>query len=132
MKDKIKEILDYLSDNTRWYRTLNEEEHNIELYKLLLPNERNDLLDYITGLEKQIETLLKDRKKATDLFVDYKSRIDKAVEYLTSYEAIEKIQQFDHNKNNEGLDNSTIDEMTRRYLEVHDKALNILQGDKNE
>ena len=75
--------------------------------------------------------MLKDRKKATNLFVDYKSRIDKAIEYLTSYEAIEKIQQFDYSKNNEDLDNSTIDEMTRRYLEVSDKALNILQGDDN-
>ena len=47
-------------------------------------------------------------------------------EYITSYESIETIQQFDHNKNNKDLDYSTIDEMTRRYMIVHDKILEIL------
>ena len=47
-------------------------------------------------------------------------------EYITSYESIETIQQFDHNKNNKDLDYSTIDEMTRRYMMVHDKILKIL------
>ena len=122
MKDKIKEILDYLSDNTRWYRTLNEEEHNIELYKLLLPNERNDLLDYITRLEKQIETLLKDRKKATDLFVDYKTRIDKAIEFIDE----RQIQ-------NEYTDRCGFRVKENKwFLEDSDLLLNILQGDKNE
>ena len=47
-------------------------------------------------------------------------------EYIKSYESIETIQQFDHNKNNKDLDYSTIDEMTRRYMIVHDKILDIL------
>ena len=54
------------------------------------------------------------------------SIIKKVREYITSYESIETIQQFDHSKNNKDLDYSTIDEMTRRYLIVHDKVLEIL------
>ena len=54
------------------------------------------------------------------------SIIKEVREYITSYESIETIQQFDHNKNNEDLDYSTIDEMTRRYMMVHDKILKIL------
>ena len=52
-------------------------------------------------------------------------------EYITSYESIETIQQFDHNKNNKDLDYSTIDEMTRRYMIVHDKILKILDKEVN-
>lgn len=54
------------------------------------------------------------------------SIIKEVREYITSYESIETIQQFDHNKNNKDLDYSTIDEMTRRYMIVHDKVLKIL------
>ena len=54
------------------------------------------------------------------------SIIKEVREYITSYESIETIQQFDHNKNNKDLDYSTIDEMTRRYMIVHDKVLEIL------
>ena len=57
------------------------------------------------------------------------NRIDKAIEYLTSYENIETIQQCEHSENNKGLDKKTIIEMTRRYLIVHDKLLDILKGD---
>lgn len=53
-------------------------------------------------------------------------------EYITSYESIETIQQFDHNKNNKDLDYSTIDEMTRRYMMVHDKILEILDKVSDE
>ena len=48
--------------------------------------------DYITRLEKQIETLLKDRKKATDLFVEYKQRIDKAIEYIKEHSEMTDLQ----------------------------------------
>ena len=68
--------------------------------------------DYITNLQNQLqqkENIIKEIK-----------------EYITSYESIETIQQFDHNKNNKDLDYSTMDEMTRRYMIVHDKVLEIL------
>ena len=110
--------------------------------------ERKKMADYITNLQEENErlrevvenlttmTVCGDRKqiKNTAQFKleQCQSRIDKAIEYITSYEAIETIQQFDHSKNNEDLDGATIDEMTRRYLEVHDNLLNILQGENNE
>ena len=71
MKDEIKEILQSMA--------------KIEFKGADLGLENKDLkilLDYITNLQKQNEILLKDRKKATDLFVDYKKRIDKATKLL--------------------------------------------------
>ena len=115
MKDEIKEILDEMLWQFEKYP--NDD--------FIIGNkESRILLDYIT-------TLQKDLKIACEVIEKLKSDKKKAIEYLTSYEAIETIQQFDHSKNNEDLDNSTIDEMTRRYLEVHDKVLNTLQGDDN-
>lgn len=57
-----------------------------------------------------------------------KQIIKKAIEYLTSYESTETIQQCEHSENNKGLDKKTIIEMTRRHLIVHDKLLKILEG----
>ena len=74
--------------------------------------EEIELIDYVEELKDQLQQ---------------KENIIKEVrEYITSYESIETIQQFDHNKNNKDLDYSTIDEMTRRYMIVHDKILEIL------
>lgn len=65
--------------------------------------------------------------KQLECKLQQKENIIKEVrEYITSYESIETIQQFDHNKNNKDLDYSTMDEMTRRYMIVHDKVLEIL------
>ena len=47
-------------------------------------------------------------------------------EYLISYESIETIQQCDHSENNKELDEKTFNELTRRYLIVHDKILKII------
>ena len=138
---KAEEIMVTKKDQVVWQRLLSKQkktikdlrEHNDKLkseYYMVqsrcwqAEKKKQDLQERI---DKQ-EFLLKEKgKELKELY----ARIDKAIEYLTSYEAIETIQQFDHSKNNEDLDNSTINEMTRRYLEVHDKALNILQGDDN-
>ena len=55
-----------------------------------------------------------------------KETLLKIKEYLTSYESIEIIQQCEHSENNKNLDEKTIIEMTRRYLIVHDKVLNMI------
>lgn len=47
-------------------------------------------------------------------------------EYLTSYEAISTIQGLDDIEKNKQLDKKTINEMTERYLIVHDKVLKII------
>ena len=51
---------------------------------------------------------------------------EEAREYLTSYEAISTIQGLDNIENNKQLDEKTMNEMTNRYLKVHDKLLSIL------
>lgn len=53
--------------------------------------------------------------------------IDKAIEFITSHESIEIMQQTEHNENNKGLDEKTIIEMTRRYIIAHNKILDILK-----
>lgn len=65
-------------------------------------------------------------------------RIDKAIEYLTSYNSIHTIQFGTENDSlndielNKTLDEKTLTEMTNRYLKVHDKLLEILKGDNDE
>ena len=74
------------------------------------------LLEYIEQLEQQC-------KKQKEV-------IDKAVEYITSYESISTIQGLTHAEDNKQLDEKTMVEMTNRYLLVHDKLLQILEEEK--
>lgn len=69
--------------------------------------------DYIEQLEQQC-------KKQKEV-------IDKAVEYITSYESISTIQGLTHAEDNKQFDEKTMVEMTNRYLLVHDKLLQILE-----
>lgn len=90
--------------------TYEEYKKNRQEYILDLLNERNDLF-------KQLQS--------------YKQKEDKLREYITSYESISTIQGLDNVVKNKGLDENTMIEMTNRYLEVHDKLLQILnEGDK--
>ena len=53
-------------------------------------------------------------------------------EYITSYESISTIQGLNNLEVlNDGLDYKTIEEMTNRYLKVHDKILEILDKEVN-
>lgn len=70
--------------------------------------------------------------KALSNLVKDDHKIIKAIEYLTSYESINTIQQNETPKNNENLDEKTMIEITRRYMIVHDKMLNILNGENND
>lgn len=133
MSDEIKEILEYLSE------FINEKEEITKYGCEISVEQAKHLLDYITTLQEENEKIRKMNKakhkyamNMEDKYITEKAKNQKAVEYLTSYEAIEKMQQFDHSKNNEGLDYATITEMTRRYLEVNDKSLNILQGNDEQ
>ncbi len=80
------------------------------------------------------------KEELGDKFEDYMykaniellTKIDKAIEYITSYESINTIEECDIPENNEGLDEDTFIEMIRRYMIVHDKLLNILEDDKDE
>ena len=75
------------------------------------------------GIEKLYE---QEVKKLRNQLQQKENIIKEVREYITSYESIETIQQFDHNKNNKDLDYSTMDEMTRRYMMVHNRILEIL------
>ena len=76
--------------------------------------ERKKLANYITNLQKENE--------------NYKSRNEKAVEYITSYKSISIIQGLDNIEQNKTLDEKTTNIMTDRYLKIHHELLNILQG----
>jgi len=98
MKDEIKEILDYLK-NDNWYPIYNKKEYNEEPYKLLLPTERNILLDYITNLQKsdidkQLEIMkLKDkleqqRKEYQETYKDVRIEIKEKNEIITNLQQL--------------------------------------------
>ena len=108
--DKAENVIIAKKEQITWQRLLSKQKKIIKDLK-----ERND----------KLSSQYRDRDFRCIIL---EQRNERAIEYLTSYESIETIQQFDHSKNNEGLDYATIDEMTRRYLEVHDKLLHILQG----
>ena len=61
-------------------------------------------------------------------YYDYKARCEKAIEYITSYEAISTIQGLDKIEQNKTLDERTMNVMVERYLQVHHNLLNILQN----
>ena len=73
-------------------------------------------------------------KYQASLLINYiqkqKEIIDKAVEYITSYESISTIQGLTHAEDNKQLDEKTMVEMTNRYLLVHDKLLRILEDEE--
>ena len=77
-------------------------------------------------MQRQIQILKNKNKKQKEV-------IDKAIEYLTSYSSIHTIQFGTENDSlndielNKALDEKTLNEMTNRYLKVHDKLLDILK-----
>lgn len=71
------------------------------------------ITDFINSLEEE-------NKK-------YKEAIDKAIEYITSYESISTIQGLTYIEANKQFDEKTMTEMINRYLLVHDKLLEILE-----
>lgn len=110
---------------------MSEEEQNELLKKAFantlrkLAEEPEELFDN-DKLQKKYNNLLKEHIKLKQELQQKENIIKEVREYITSYESIETMQQFDHNKNNKDLDYSTIDEMTRRYMIVHDKVLKII------
>lgn len=82
-------------------------------------DEVKDIMNYINNLEQQVKT--------------QQLMINKAIEYLTSYSSIHTIQFGTENDSlndielNKTLDEKTLNEMTNRYLKVHDKLLEILK-----
>lgn len=101
MKDEIKEILDDLKDKCKYI-----EDYGYQ-YKRLSLEDTDLLLDYITNLQKEniklqsllkvkeyeYEDLCKDNRRLDNCYTqyhnekeDYKSRIEKAIEYIEENE----------------------------------------------
>lgn len=100
-------------------RLMMSKEEVINRAKELLNENQVDLITKYMFLEQQC-------KKQKEV-------IDKSREYLTSYSSIHTIQ-FGTEKDslndielNKTLDEKTLNEMTNRYLKVHDKLLDILK-----
>ena len=73
-----------------------------------------------TKLINEIKVLEQQCKKQKEV-------IDKAIEYITSYESISTIQGLTYIEANKQFDEKTMTEMINRYLLVHDKLLEILE-----
>lgn len=100
MNDEIKEILEHLK-NEYWR---NFPEDGIP-YKVLYAEEVDSLLEYITNLQQENEELKKnqryykngvfsleyDKETLSDMVDDYKSRVEKAVEYINNNPFINSI-----------------------------------------
>ena len=85
-----------------------------------------EMLCHLEDFEVQYWKLQQENKQLKEV-------IDKAIEYLTSYSSIHTIQFGTENDSlndielNKTLDEKTLNEMTNRYLKVHDKLLDILK-----
>jgi prephenate dehydratase len=97
--------------------------------------EYKEIYDYITNLQQENERLKKDVElfksdliSCTNTGLSLITKIDKAIEYITSYEAISSIQGLDKIEQNKTLDERTMNVMVERYLQVHHNLLNILQN----
>ena len=87
MNEEIKEILDDLKDKCKYI-----EDYGYQ-YKRLSLEDTNLLLDYITNLQEELKsandsiTWWSNRFNAVQRdYEDYKSRIDKAIEYIKEFE----------------------------------------------
>jgi hypothetical protein len=86
---------------------------------------------YQMELDEMAEEIYNSREiiKEQDIELDkYKAKEKELREYITSYESIGTIQGLDNIIKNKDLDDKTMIEMTNRYLEVHDKLLDILDS----
>ena len=107
--------------------------NDIKQFKSILKQGISRNTDVLLGCEflEKLLNIINDYENTKNQLQQKENIIKEVREYITSYESIETIQQFDHNKNNKDLDYSTIDEMTRRYMMVHDKILEILDKEVN-
>lgn len=123
---------------------MNKEELEILINKMYYDyvdrEEAQKIIDYINNFEKENQELKRNCNIGNENLNFYreenkqlKERIDKAIEYLTSYSSIHTIQFGTENDSlndielNKTLDEKTLNEMTNRYLLVHDNLLDILK-----
>lgn len=104
MNDEIKEILEQLE----WYRKIGKKD--VYYPECVLPNKKAFiLLDYITNLQQENLALARENEKEKQfikdcgfqnqqqlalMYLDYKSRVEKAVEYIKSLCYIESKNEW--------------------------------------
>lgn len=103
-----------------------------EEFKIYVKETLDSIYSKIDNNEKEfISNLVQEFNNSCEINKDLEERIEKAVEYITSYQSIHTIQfgneNIDDFEANEQLDDETLVEMTNRYLKVHDKLLEILE-----
>lgn len=123
MNDEIKEFIEFRvdEDGTYFYYI---DKNGDEQWSYNLDN----LKDYITNLQQENKRLQQNNYDMQREMAMCWQKIDKAIEYITSYEAISTIQGLDRIEQNKTLDERTMNVMVERYLQVHHNLLNILQN----
>lgn len=100
-----------------WYNGGFSSEYN---WALKYAKELDLIEDYI-----DYEEIICDLKEQLEQKEDI---INKIREYLTSYESISEFEGLNNVKENKKLDEKTMNEMIRRYMNIHDKILEILDN----
>lgn len=118
MKNEVKELKLEIEE-------LKEQIEELKELNRFLVHLNNRYYDELERLNKECDTYMK-------ISTQKQSRIDKATEYITSYESISTIQGLDKIEQNKKLDERTMNVMVERYLKVHHNLLNILQGENKE
>lgn len=107
MKDKTKEIIDYLGNDKNYNCDNNDGSYYLELpYR-----EAHELKDYITNLQEKVKLLTTGLEATDKAYKNYKSRNKKAIEYG------KELRLFD----NESLE-----------FEIGTNFISILQGDDKD
>lgn len=130
MKDEIKEILDRLKDSVdnpidTEVDQFTEEAYDIPNYFCLDPttNDCKVLLDYITNLQEKVKLLTTGLEATDKAYKDYKSRNEKAIEFVK--------KESKKCYTNQPSANPT--KVIGNFMWHTDELLNILQGsDKDE
>lgn len=89
------------------------------------------ILNIVKGAKLEAKQLLIENKQLKEQLQQKEDIINKIREYLTSYESISEIEGLNNVKENKKLDEKTMNEMIRRYMNVHDKTLEILEKSDN-
>ena len=111
MNNNIKEILDKL---LKYFKESNKNDFGYEKDKLISYEEAQILLDYITNLQES-------EAYYYGYYKDYKSRIDKTIEYIKSNFDFQEIRTL-------GIDYEGTYEISLKVVDL----LNILEGGNNE
>ena len=96
----------------------------MSIYEATIKNPKK-IAEFYKQLSEQKDIEIKQLKEKLQQKEDI---INKIREYLTSYESISEIEGLNNVKENKKLDEKTMNEMIRRYMNVHDKTLEILDN----